>query len=353
MAEKPNAQYIMSLLPYMERVAERQNLSPADAESAMHAILSGQATAPQIAAFLMALRMKGPTVDELVGFARAMRRMALPVEARVPGEPLLDTCGTGGAGDGTFNISTVVAFVAAGAGVRVAKHGNRSYSGPCGSADLLESMGIRIALPPAVSARAIHEVGIGFFFAPAVHTAMRHAMPVRQDLKMRTVFNLLGPLTNPAGADAQIAGAPSAEAAELIAGALAKLGLRHGFVVHGSDGLDEITTTGPTLAFEIRDGRVERRTLEPADFAVPMASPADLKGGDKARNLEIASAVLAGARGPHRDIVIANAAAALVAAGLVETFLEGAAVAAVSLDTGAAWRKVQALLRFTESATPV
>jgi len=233
--------------------------------------------------------------------------------------------------------------------VRVAKHGNRSYRGPCGSADLLESLGIEIGLPPAVSARAIHEVGIGFFFAPAVHTAMRHAMPVRQDLKMRTVFNLLGPLTNPAGADVQVAGAPSAEAAELIAGALAKLGLHHGFVVYGSDGLDEITTTGPTLAFEIRDGQVERRTLEPADFAVHTASLSDLQGGDRARNLEIASAVLAGDRGPQRDIVIANAAAGLVAAGMVGTFLEGAAVAAVSLDTGAARQKVQALARFTHT----
>ena len=347
---KANAQYNMSILPYMERVAQRESLSSADAELAMHAILSGQATAPQIAAFLMAIRMKGPTVHELVGFARAMRQMAEPVEVGIPGESLLDTCGTGGAGDGTFNISTLAAFVAAGAGVRVAKHGNRSYSGPCGSADLLESMGIDIGVTPAMSARAIREIGIGFFFAPAIHTAMRHAMPVRQDLKMRTVFNLLGPLTNPAGADAQLAGAPSDEAAELIAGALAELGLRHGFVVHGSDGLDEITTTGPTLALEIRDAKVERRILEPADFAVPTATPEDLKGGDKPHNLEIAHAVLSGARGPQRDIVIANAAAALVAAGLVETFLEGTALAAVAIDTGAAREKVEALARFTKEA---
>jgi anthranilate phosphoribosyltransferase len=350
MAEKAKRQYIMSLHPFLERVAERKDLSSADAEAAMHAILSGQATGPQIAAFLMALRMKGPTVDELVGFARAMRQMAAPVDASVPGERLLDTCGTGGTSDGTFNISTIAAFVAAGAGVRVAKHGNRSYSGPCGSADLLECLGISIDVAPEVSARAIREVGIGFFFAPAIHTSMKHAMPVRRDLKMRTVFNLLGPLTNPAGADAQLAGAPSEEAAELIAGALAKLGLRHGFVVHGSDGLDEITTTGPTLAFEIRQGRVERRTLEPSDFAVPTAQADDLKGGDKERNLEIASAVLAGMRGPQRDIVIANAAAALVTAGLVDTFLQGTAIAAVSLDTGAAREKVQALAALTRHA---
>lgn len=340
----------MSLLPYMERVAERESLSSADAEAAMHRILSGQATGPQIAAFLMAMRMKGSTVNELVGFARAMRQMAERVEVSLPGERLLDTCGTGGSRDGTFNISTLAAFVAAGAGVRVAKHGNRSYTGPCGSADFLESMGIEIAIPLAASAQAIREIGIGFFFAPAVHTAMRHAMPVRQDLKMRTVFNLLGPLTNPAGADAQVVGTPSAEAAELIAGALAELGLVHGFVVHGCDGLDEITTTGYTLAFEIRDGNVERRMLEPADFAVSAASPADLRGGDRAHNMAIADAVLAGVRGPQRDIVVANAAAALVAAGLVDTFLEGAALAAVSLDSGAAREKVNALAEFTKRA---
>ena len=340
----------MSLLPFMERAAAHQDLSPADAETAMRIILSGEASGPQIAAFLMAMRMKGPTADELVGFARAMRQMAAPVDARVNGESLLDTCGTGGTRDGTFNISTVAAFVAAGAGVRVAKHGNRSYSGPCGSADLLEAWGIPLQVAPEVSARAIREVGIGFFFAPAVHTAMKHAMPVRQELKMRTVFNLLGPLTNPAGADAQIAGAPSEQTAALIATALAKLGLRHGFVVHGSDGLDEITTTGPTLAFEIRNGKVEQRTLEPDDFAVRVASPEELKGGDRARNLEIAEAVLGGERGPWRDIVIANAAAALVAAGKAETFLEGAALAAVSIDSGAAREKVRALAEFVRRA---
>ena len=316
----------------------------------MHYILNGEASSPQIAAFLMAMRMKGPTVDELVGFARAMRKMAEPIQVHVPGERLLDTCGTGGTADGTFNISTVAAFVAAGAGVRVAKHGNRSYSGPCGSADLLESLGVEIGLPPAQSARAIEEVGIGFFFAPTVHTAMKHAMPVRRELKMRTVFNLLGPLTNPARTDAQLSGAPSPEAAELIAGALARLGLRHGFVVHGCDGLDEITTTGPTLAFEIRDADVERRLLEPEDFAVRPASPQDLKGGDLQRNVEIANAVLDGTHGPQRDIVVVNAAAALVAAGLVGTFLEGVAVAAVSIDTGAARAKVEALARFTRAA---
>jgi anthranilate phosphoribosyltransferase len=338
----------MSLLSYLESVAERRSLSAEQAREAMRVILGGEASQPQLAAFLMAMRMKGETVDELVGFARAMREMAAPVDHGIVGETVLDTCGTGGDGAGTFNISTVAAFVVAGAGVRVAKHGNRSITNRGGgSADLLESMGIEIALSPENSARAIRQVGIGFLFAPHVHTAMKHANPVRRDLKMRTFFNLLGPLTNPAGASAQLTGVPSERAGELISGALAALGLERGFVVHGSDGLDEITTTGPTLVFEIRHGKVERRTLEPEDFAVHRASADGLKGGDKARNLEIAMAVLDGAHGPQRDIVLVNAAAALVAAGLVDTFLEGMAIGTVSIDSGAARAKVAALAQFT------
>jgi anthranilate phosphoribosyltransferase len=340
----------MSLLRYLEMVAEHRSLSSDEAESAMQTILEGQANQAQIAAFLTALRMKGETSAELVGFARAMRKMAVPVDPGVDGATLLDTCGTGGDLAGTFNISTVAAFVVAGAGIHVAKHGNRAASGHpgSGSADLLESFGIEIAVAPEVTAAAIREVGIGFLFAPAVHTAMKHAAPVRADLKMRTVFNLLGPLTNPARATAQLVGAPSEHSAELMAGALAELGLARGFVVHGSDGLDEITTTGTTLAFEIREGKIERRELHPHDFALPLADAADLKGGDRERNFVIARLVLGGERGPQRDIVIANAAAALVAAGRVETFLEGAAIAAVSIDTGAAAEKVEALARFVK-----
>src|SRR5579863_7995387 len=335
----------MSLLPYLERVARREDLTADEAAAAMHSILSAQASHIQIAGFLVALHMKGETVDELVGFARAMRAMAARVDVDLQGHVLLDTCGTGG-GDGTFNISTIAAFVVAGAGIHVAKHGNRSYSTPCGSADLLESMGIDIAFTPDKAARAIREVGIGFLFAPHVHSAMKHAAPVRAELRMRTALNLLGPLTNPAGATAQLAGAPSERAAKLIAGALAALGLRRGFVVHGWDGLDEITTTGPTLAFELRDGLVQQRTLEPEDFAVRRAKPEDLRGGDKERNCAIARGVLDGERGPARDIVLVNSAAALVAAGALETFLEGMAVAAVSIDSGAARGKAQALAAF-------
>ncbi|HTS61739.1 MAG TPA: anthranilate phosphoribosyltransferase [Candidatus Acidoferrales bacterium] len=341
----------MSLLPHLTRVLERESLSANDAESAMGTILRGEASQPQIAAFLVALRMKGETVDELVGFARAMRRMAVRVDPGLNGEPLLDTCGTGGDGCNTFNISTIAAFVVAGAGVRVAKHGNRSITSKCGSADLLEAWGIPIAMSPERTARAIREAGIGFLFAPAIHQAMKHAHPVRVELKLRTVFNLLGPLTNPAGATAQLLGSPSAQAAELMAGALAALGLDRGFVVHGSDGLDEITTTGPTDAWEIRGGIVEHRVLDPADFAVRRAAPADLRGGDPQVNLEIANSVLDGARGPRRDIVLVNSAAALVAAGKAETFLEGMAVAVVSIDSGAAKAKVEALAAYSANAT--
>ncbi len=338
----------MSLLPYIEQIAAGQELSEADSFAAMHVILAGKASHPQIAAFLMGMRMKGPTVDELIGFARAMREMAVPVDVGLTDVPLLDTCGTGGDGQGTFNISTLVAFVVAGAGVHVAKHGNRSASSDCGSADMLEALGVKLAIAPADAARAIREIGIGFLFAQSIHTAMKHAHPVRADLKMRTVFNLLGPLTNPV-ANVQVVGAPSPETAKLLAGALAKLGVVRGYVVHGFDGLDEVSTTGPTLVYEIQEGQVKQRTLDPDDFAVRKAVPADLKGGSKARNLEIARAVLAGQRGPHRDIVIANSAVALAAVAQVETFLEGTAVAAVSLDTGAARDKLEALARFTQN----
>jgi anthranilate phosphoribosyltransferase len=337
----------MSFLAHLHRVADRVSLSREEACDAMRAILAGEESPARIAAFLMALRMKGETVEELVGFARAMRAVAAKVDAAVPGEILLDTCGTGGDGAGTFNISTVAAFVAAGAGVRVAKHGNRSLSSQCGSADVLEALGIDIAQPPACAALAIREIGIGFLFAPAVHTAMKHAQPVRAELKMRTAFNLLGPLTNPAGAAAQLSGAPSPVAAELIAGALAELGLERGFVVHGSDGLDEITTTGETLCFEVGRGRVQRCALSPGDFGVPVAERGDLRGGDKARNCEIAVAVLSGAAGPARDIVLVNAAAALVAAGKASDFREGVRLAGRSIDSGAARAKVDALARFT------
>jgi anthranilate phosphoribosyltransferase len=312
----------------------------------MEGILKGEVSVAQIAAFLTALRMKGETVDELVGFARAMRQMAVRIDAGLNGEPLLDTCGTGGDGQSTFNISTVAAFVVAGAGLRVAKHGNRSISSQCGSADLLENLGITVSLAPEQVARAIREIGIGFLFAPAIHTAMKHAQPVRVELKMRTVFNLLGPLTNPAGATVQLVGAPSEAAGELMAGALLQLGLERGFVVHGSDGLDEITLTGPTTAFEIRAGNVQRRTLYPEDFGVDRVDASALKGADRETNTAIARSILDGTTGAQRDIVLVNASAALVAAGKASDFREGMTIARDSIDSGAARKKAKDLANF-------
>lgn len=336
----------MPLVALLEIVMSKRDLDSAQAREAMLSILDGAASTAQIAAFLVALRMKGETVQEVVGFARAMREKAARVDPGPGARPLVDTCGTGGDGAGTFNISTVTAFVVAGAGARVAKHGNRSISSRCGSADVMEGLGVNVGLSPEQVARSIRETGIGFLFAPAIHTATKHAQPARLELKTRTVFNLLGPLTNPAGAGAQLAGAPGPEAAALIAQALAALGLSRGFVVHGADGLDEITTTGPTLAFEIRDGSVTRREFTPEDFGVARASMEDLRGGDREVNCEIVRSILGGAAGAKRDIVLVNAAAALVAAGMARDFREGVALSAESIDSGAARGKLRALVRF-------
>jgi len=333
------------LLPYLHRIAARENLSSEEARQAMLAILSGEATTPQIAAFLIGLRTKGETADELLGFARAMREKAAPVD--VGPEPLLDTCGTGGDGGRTFNISTIAAFVVAGAGVRVAKHGNRSLSSACGSADVLEALGIHIFISPEPVGRSIRAVGIGFLFAPLFHPAMKHAQPARLELKMRTVFNLLGPLTNPAGATRQLIGAPSVHAAELMAQALAGLEPERAFVVHGSDGLDEVTTTGPTAVFEVTGKEVRRLEWSPSDFSIDQAKPSDLAGGDRAVNCGIATAILHSQRGAQRDIVLVNAAAALVAAGRANDLKEGMQRATDSVDSGAAWEKVERLASFT------
>ena len=337
------------LLPFLHRVSAREDLTPADAREAMLAILDGQATTPQIAAFLAALRTKGETPDELLGFARAMRERVQRIDAG-PG-PLLDTCGTGAAdGPQTFNISTVVAFVVAGANVRVAKHGNRSLSSECRSADLLEALGVNVTIPPERVGQSIREVGIGFLFAPLLHPAMKHAQPARLELKMRTAFNLLGPLTNPAGATRQLIGAPSLDAAQLMAQALAGLEPERVFVVHGSDGLDEVTTTGPTTIFEVRPNSVRKFRWTPADFGVPTAAAADLAGGDRAHNREIAIQILEGAPGPRRDIVLVNTAAALMAAGVAADPAEAMQLAATSIDSGSARTKLQQLAAFTQAS---
>lgn len=333
-----------------------EDLSRVEAEAAMEQILAGSASAAQIAAFLTALRMKGETVDELVGFATSMRRhaaLSFPPFSATDGTILVDTCGTGGDARGTFNISTAAAFVVAGAGVRVAKHGNRSISSRCGSADVLEHFGVSMDMPAERVAQAIREVGIGFLFAPAVHAATRHATPVRRELKMRTVFNLLGPLTNPAGATAQVVGVYHADLTELIARALGELGVRRAFVVHGADGLDEISISGETAIAELRDGIVRRYTVTPEDFGLHRAPLESIQGGDTKHNAEIIHKILGRSllyrpHGPYRDIVLANAAAALVAAGRATDFLDGVSIATKSIDSGAARERLEALVAFSQ-----
>jgi len=335
---------------FIEKVEAGGHLSRQEAEAAMEEVLSGRAGEDSIVALLAGLRTKGETVEELVGFARAMRRHATPIfpDGSRPGELLVDTCGTGGDSSGTFNISTAAAFVVAGAGVHVAKHGNRSISSKCGSADVLEALGISVNVPPDRVGAAIREIGIGFLFAPAMHTAMRHAMPARRRLG-RTVFNLLGPLTNPAGARAQVVGVFSPDWVESIANVLAELGVAHAFVVHGAGGLDEISLAGETTVGEVRGDIVELYNVAPEDFGLERAPISAISGGDATHNAAVIRAIFAGERGPRRDIVIANAAAAIVAAGRAGDFFEGARVAAESIDSGAARRKLDALAAFTAS----
>jgi len=326
-------------------LVDRKDLSRIEAAAAMEAIMSGAATNAQIAAFLTALRMKGETVEELIGFAQVMRQKAVKVRTRageVVGatgtdrEMLIDTAGTGGDASGTFNVSTATAFVVAGAGLKVAKHGNRSVSSLCGSADVVETLGINIELPPAKVARCVDEVGIGFLYAPLLHTAMKHVMAARREMGIRTVFNMLGPLTNPAGANAQVIGVYSDALTEPLARVLAELGTLRAFVVHGADGLDEISNTGPSHISEVHEGVVRSSTVRPEDFGLPRASIQDLRGGDRAENALIIRQVLAGEAGPRRDIVLMNAAAGLVVGGKARDLKEGVGLAAQSIDSGAA-----------------
>jgi anthranilate phosphoribosyltransferase len=334
----------VSALPaLLHTVVEGSSLTEAEAQEAMRALLAGESTPVLTAAFLTALRMKGETVDELTGFARAMRAAALVVPIEDAYRPILDTCGTGGNGVSAFNISTVAAFVVAGAGVRVAKHGNRSISSRCGSADVLEALGVRTAVEPEVVARAIREAGIGFLFAPSFHGATRNVQAVRIELKMRTAFNFLGPLTNPARAEIQVAGTWSDEAAEKIAGAMARLGAVRAYVVHGSDGLGEVTITGRSTVFAVQHGAVLRMEVTPADFGLKHQAGEGIRGGDAEQNRAIAESILNGDGGPQRDIVLMNAALALVAAGKASDFREGVMRAEESIDSGAARGKLNQL----------
>jgi anthranilate phosphoribosyltransferase len=335
----------------IKKVEAGSDLSRQEAEIAMEEILSGRSDEETIVALLTVLRAKGETVGELVGFARAMRRHATPVfaDGSRPDELLVDTCGTGGDSSGTFNISTAAAFVAAGAGVHVAKHGNRSISSKCGSADVLEALGVSLEVPPERVGAAIREIGIGFLFAPALHTAMRHAMPARRRLG-RTAFNLLGPLTNPAGARAQVAGVFSDKVVEKVALVLSELDVERAFVVHGTGGLDEISLAGETTVGDVHHDVVRIYQVTPEDFGLERAPLDAISGGDAAHNAGLIRAILSGEKGARRDIVIANAAAAIVASGRAADFLEGALMAAQSIDSGAALKKLDALIAFTPRA---
>jgi anthranilate phosphoribosyltransferase len=322
----------MPLAPFLHRVAAGADLTPDEAHSAMTLLLEGGRGDAVVGAFLVALHVKGETAGELAGFARAMREQMVVVNA---GDDVIDIVGTGGDGAGTFNISTVAAMVMAGAGAKVAKHGNRAISGKVGSADVLEALGVRIAMSPEEAADAVHEIGLGFLFAPHLHPAMKNVQGVRRELRMRTVFNLLGPLANPARAQTQVIGAPAAEFARVIAEALAELGTGHSYVVHGG-GLDEVSTASSTDVYEVWTGRVEKSVWMPEDFGVPRASLDALAGGDAADNARITRDILDGMKGPRRDIVMVNAAVGLLAAGLASTPREAVSKASEAIDSGRA-----------------
>ena len=342
----------------LRALVDRRDLTRIEAAASMEAIMSGAASNAQIAGFLTALRMKGETVEELIGFAQVMRQKAVRVRTRgeevaaltgTDREMLIDTCGTGGDAAGTFNVSTATAFVVAGAGLKVAKHGNRSVSSLCGSADVVETLGISIDLTPPKVARCVDEVGIGFLYAPLLHTAMKHVMAARREMGIRTVFNMLGPLTNPAGANAQVIGVYAAALTEPLSRVLAELGTVRAFVVHGSDGLDEISNTGESRVSEVREGVVRSFVVRPEDFGMPSAAITDLLGGDREQNAEIIRGILDREPGPRRDIVLINAAAALVAGGKAHDLKEGVALAAHSIDSGAAARTLERLVAFTRT----
>jgi anthranilate phosphoribosyltransferase len=352
------------MLDALHRIANHgQSLARAEAREVMAEVLAGNCTDGQISALLVALHMKGETVEEIVGFAEAIRAAATPLpillDARNPGEggaldlsgtgrdALVDTCGTGGDASGTFNISTAAAFVTAGAGVRVAKHGNRSLTSKCGSADVMEALGVKIQLSPERAAQCLREIGICFLYAPDLHSSMKQVQKVRRELRLRTIFNLLGPLTNPAHASGQVVGVYALDMVEKLAEALSMLGLRRALVVHGLDGLDEITITGPTRVAEARDGSVRTYEIDPEEFGMRRAALEDISGGDAKDNAAIVREVLSGKKSSRRDVVLLNSAAALVAAGRVDRMADGIPLAVHSIDSGAAAAKLEALASFT------
>ena len=341
------------------KVVERIDLTEAEMIEVMDQIMSGGATPAQIAAFITALRMKGETVEEITGAARVMRDRATPIrvgkgvldidrdDINIDQETILDVVGTGGDGAHTFNISTTVAFVVASCGVKVAKHGNRAVSSACGSADVLESLGVNLDVTPETVEHAIAKIGIGFLFAPALHGAMKHAIGPRKEIGIRTIFNILGPLTNPAGADCQVLGVYREELVEPLARVLHKLGCRRGFVVHGMDGMDEITLTRETRLAEVTREGVSVRTITPEEFGFAFCPPGELRGGDAAGNARIVRGILEGAKGPRRDVVLLNAAYGLVAAGKAVDPAEGVRIAAEAIDSGRALAKLEELITLT------
>ena len=327
----------------LSKVLDGEHLTRAEATAVMEEIMSGNATDAQIGAFLIALKLKGETVEEIAGSAQVMREKATRVPTRH--EVVVDTCGTGGDGSGTFNISTTAAFVVAAAGLCVAKHGNRSVSSRCGSADVLKALGVNIETPPERVSVCLDEVGIGFLFAPMLHGAMKYAIGPRREIGVRTIFNVLGPLTNPAGARRQVIGVYDGELTETLAGVLRDLGSEHVFVVHGSDGLDEITSTGPTRVSELRDGEMDTYEIEPGDLGLASARPEDLAGGTPEENVRITLDILNGIRGPRRDVVLMNAAAGIVAGGGAQSLRDGVRVAEDAIDSGGALEKFEGLKR--------
>jgi anthranilate phosphoribosyltransferase len=335
--------------PLIEKLVRHEDLTTDEASAVMQEVMEGRAAPTPLAAVLSTLAMKGERPAEIVGFARTMRQHAVKLSA--PAGDVLDTCGTGGDRSGTFNISSAAALVVAACGVTVAKHGNRSVSSRCGSADVFEQLGVNIAATPAVVERTLAEAKIAFFFAPTFHPAMKHAGPVRRELGIRTVFNLLGPLTNPAGATRQIVGVPRSELTEPMARALMLLGSVRAWVVHGADGIDEISTTGHTKVSECRDGAVNTFYVHPSDFGVARAATPDLAGGDAAANAAIVSGVLDGRPGPHRDVVALNAGAALLIAGRAASVAEGIRIAQHAIDSGAARGTLAAMIRLSHAET--
>jgi anthranilate phosphoribosyltransferase len=331
------------------QLLDGHDLSRGDARAVMAEVMAGAATPAQIGGFLVALRIKGETPDEIAGCAEAMREHVLAVQPRRA--DLVDTAGTGGDGARTINISTAAALVAAAAGAGVAKHGNRAVSSASGSADVLEALGFRLELPPERIERSIDELGFGFLFAPTHHPAMRHAAPVRKELATRTVFNVLGPLTNPAGARAQVVGVYSPSLVRTIAEVLSRLGARRAFVVHGAHGIDELSPAGPNLVCEVDEGSVREREIDPLDLGVPRCDPNDLRGGSPEENAEAIREVFAGADGGRRSAIILNAAGAIAAGGHAADLREGVQIATQTIDSGAAHERLEALIAFTQEVS--